>query len=366
MDPFEVIDPFLHDLVLQHFAAAEVLTVLSFVNTEWSQIAGRSRKCMDKIQFVYQVWRHQFYSSTEVFQSALNSWRQYRHVIVELGVNDDSQQFWKFMNSCCNSIRTLKIENIRGDGQHLNADFPNLESFTAFGIDDKSLETFLRSTKKLKSLFIFWSESSMDQSAIKCLKTCFLNNRKLQDLYLKNRNFLRVFESKLKTPFRLKSLKLLKTVPDDSLSSVIEENILKFLKQQSASLETFFFEYTSKIIVEFAFNKLPALTSVGLFSYIDSNLHTNNRIGKLEIPNVETFGNIKTIIDATPNLESLFVGEATNELIDYLAWNFMKLQTLNFKAISLDGEEHYEQLKSEHQEVNQNIDIWDYENVDWD
>jgi hypothetical protein len=44
----------------------------------------------------------------------------------------------------------------------------------------------------------------------------------------------------------------------------------------------------------------------------------------------------------------------------------MKLTSLNFKMIGLEVEDYYENLKSEHPEVNQGIEIWDYENVDWD
>jgi hypothetical protein len=60
------------------------------------------------------------------------------------------------------------------------------------------------------------------------------------------------------------------------------------------------------------------------------------------------------------------VATVDNELVEYLSWNFMKLTSLNFKTISLDSEEFYEKLKREHPEVNQSIDIWDDENVDWD
>lgn len=58
------------------------------------------------------------------------------------------------------------------------------------------------------------------------------------------------------------------------------------------------------------------------------------------------------------------VGEVVCTLVDYLAWNAKKLEQLNFKTIFLDVEEHYEQLKADHPEVNQNIEIWDYGNDD--
>lgn len=367
MDPFEVIDPFLHDFVLQHFEAREVLKVLSFVSIEWSQIAGRSKTCMNKVKFLYQVWRHQFYSSTEVFRCVQESWRDYQHVTVELGVNDDSKEFWKFMDSCCQSVVSLKVENIRRDsGGICSTNFPNLETFIAFGVDDTAMITFLKASKKLTHLFIFSTDATIELTLMQSLIECLQRNRKLQELYLKNVNFLRIFDNELDAPFELKSLKLMNTSTSNNISSNIEQNLLRFLKQQSATLETFFFEFLSDKIVDFTFNNMPALTSTGLLKLPTQILEKNPRIVNLEIPFIDDFTDITRLIDATPNVETLFVGEVKKELVDYLAWNFMKLQSLNFKTIELDAEEHYEQIKVDHPEVNQGIEIWDYENVDWD
>lgn len=134
MDPFIAIDPFLHELVLQHFGAADVLKNLPFVSTEWNKITGRSRKCMNKIKFIYQVWRNQFYSSTEVFQCVGDSLRRYQHVSVKLGVSDDSTRFWGFIEKCCKSLVTLKVENIRNplESQARSIQFPNLQVYIEF------------------------------------------------------------------------------------------------------------------------------------------------------------------------------------------------------------------------------------------
>lgn len=362
------IDPFLHDLVLQHFKATEVLTVISFVSPEWSQIAGKSRQCMGKIKFQYQVWRHQFYSSTEVFQCAQNSWRDYQHVTVELGVNDDCKQFWKLIESCCSSIKSLKIENIRWNSAVAETaiEFSNLESFTAYGNDDETITTILGSTNQLKNLFIFSSESSITSEAIECLRMCLQRNKKLTELYLKNLNFLNIFATNLNVSFNLKSFKFMNTSSRNSMTSNVEDNLLNFLKQQSSSLKTFFFEFSSKKITEFAFNCMPVLTSIGLLDKPISSLKRNELIVNLEIPQIDGYSDIKAYVDATPNVESLFVGEVSSTLVDHLAWNFMKLESLNFKMIGFDVEDHYEQLKNDYPDINQDIEIWDYENVDWD
>lgn len=366
MDPFEFVDPFLHELVLQHFTGSEVLQVVSLVSPEWSEIAGKSKTSMNKVKFLYQVWRHQFYSSTEVFLCAADSWRNYQHVIVELGVNDDSRQLWKFLESCCGSLVSLKVENVRGksDGDFV-VKFPNLEVFRAFSVDKTSLMTVLDSVEKLKDLFIFSGEVSLDPIEIESLVKCLERNKKLEELYLKNVNFLKIFDDELLVKFQLKSLKLLNTSADNSIAPQIEQNLLKFLNQQSQNLETFFFEFSSEQIVEAAFN-LPAVFSLGLLNITSAHLDKNPKIKSLEIPFIEDFSSIKNFIDNAPNIETLFVSNVTVELVDYLSWNFMKLTSLNFKMIVMEAEEYYEKLKSEHPEVNQGIEIWDYENVDWD
>lgn len=367
MNPFENINSYLQGLVLQHFSGSEIIELLSLVSPEWCEIVEKSKLCMNKVTFRYQVWRHQFFSSTEVFKTAAKSWRNYQHVVIELGVNDDLREFWNFMETTSRNLVTLKVENVRRFGNlERNLDFSNLEVFRAFSVDDKSLTTFLERTTKLKDLFIFSGESSIDQNVIDSVIKCLERNRNLEELYLKNFNFLNIFEEELMAKFKLKSLKLLNSLPHNSVSSEIEGNLIKFLLNCGSRLETFFFEFNSDQIVEIAFS-LPALTSLGLLQVSSSvNLPKNFKIKNVEIPLIEEFSSIKKIVDATPNIESLFVSLVTDELIDHLAWNFMKLTSLNFKMISNSAEEHYEQLKRDHTEVNQLIDIWDYDNVDWD
>lgn len=156
------------------------------------------------------------------------------------------------------------------------------------------------------------------------------------------------------------------TTADNSITTKVEENLLKFLKQQKKTLETFFFDFSSDKIIELAFKGLPALTSAGLLNSQPGKFKQNPRIKNLEIPYIDDMPSILKFVDATPNLENLFVGEVSKELVDHLAWNNASLRSLNFKMIDTEAEEHYEQLKSDHSEVNQNIEIWDYENIDWD
>lgn len=205
----------------------------------------------------------------------------------------------------------------------------------------------------------------MDQNLIDSLITCLKRNKSLNDLYLKNTHFLRIFEENLSVSFQLKSLKLLNTSARNEVAPEIEKNLLQFLDEQKSRLETFFFEFSSDEIVEKGFN-MPAVTSLGFLKVPAANLNKNFNIKSLEIPFDEEFSNVKKIVNASPNIESLFVATVTNELIDFLSWNFMKLASLNFKMISLESEEYYEQLKQEHPEVNQLIDIWDHESVDWE
>jgi hypothetical protein len=365
MNPFANINPYLHEFVLQHFSGNEIIKTVSLVSPEWCEIAGKSKVSMNKVKFLYQVWRHQFYSSTEVFQTAACSWREYQHVIVELGVNDDLRQFWRFMESCCKSVVTLRVDNVRRFGDLEDFEFPNLETFRAFTIDEKSLTTFLKTTEKLRDLFVFSGETTLEQSLIDELIKCLERNPKLEDLYLKNAGFLRIFDDELCVKFHLKSLKLLSTSVSSSLSPNAEENLLRLLQHCGSHLETFFFEFSNSKIEETAFT-LPALSSLGLLTASSSDLVKNFKIKTLEIPFVEDFPSVKKLVDASPNVESLFVANVNNELVEYLAWNFMKLTSLNFKMISLESEEFYEKLKREHAEVNQAIDIWDYENVDWE
>lgn len=367
MDPFEAIDPFLHDFVVQHFKAKEILEVVSLVSPDWSQIVGKSRICMNKVKFLYQVWRHQFNSASEVLKRVQKSVRSYQHVVVELGVNDDSRQFWKFIETCCGSLKSLKIENIRSNVDSTCViELPNLESFTVFGIDDDVLKQILSRTTKLRTLFVVSGNSLIDLPVIQSLTNCLQRNRKLEDLYFKNVNFLDIFEEELQVDFRLKSLKLMNTTTNYAITASVEENLLKFLKQQSNVLETFFFEFSSDKITELAFNGLSALTSAGLLNSVPGDFKRNSRIKNLEIPHIDGFTDVQKFVNATPNLETLFVGEVTNDLVNHLAWNFSSLRSLNFKMIGVDVEEHYEKLIADHPEVNPSIDIWDYENVDWD
>ena len=179
-------------------------------------------------------------------------------------------------------------------------------------------------------------------------------------------DFLRIFDEELVVKCRLKSLKLMSLSPSDSISACNEKNLKIFLRNQRKSLEAFSFEYESDTIGDLAFQDLQLVTSLGLLKTSSDAFERNSRITNLEIPHVQDFLSIKKFIDAAPNLESLYVGSVSKELVEYLAWNFKKLQLLNYKTIGLDVEDHYEQLKREQTEVNKEIEIWDYENLDWD
>lgn len=157
MNPLEVINPYLYELVFQHFSGAEIIHNVSLVSPEWCEVTGKSKTCMNKVKFLYQVWRHQFHTSTEVFRCAVKSCRMFQHVIVELGVNDDLEGFWKFMESCCHSLVSLKVENVRRFGD-LNLEFPNLEILRAYSIDEKSLKTLIKTTENLK-IFLYFLEN---------------------------------------------------------------------------------------------------------------------------------------------------------------------------------------------------------------
>lgn len=381
MDPTVAIDPYLHDLIFQHFAALELTEVVSLISPEWSRIIGSSRTCMNKVKFSYQVRRHyQIHTFSEVFQCAQKTWRDYQHVIVECQHDDDSEDFWKFIERCCSSLVTLKVENVsRSAGAQFSATFPRLKVFNADSVKDLVITSVLTSTVKLEELSILTTTSMMDPFMVQCLVKVLQRNRRLKNIYLKNVqrtlidpnervtdcSFLDIFEEPFQVDFQLKSLKLL-DAPKKPLSTEVQENILAFLASQRDSLETFSFEFHCDKVLEFGFNSLSALTSLGFTNSHIHGLKKNSKITNLEIPYIDETSVIKQFIEKTPNLKTLFAGAVSKELIEHLAWNFTNLRSLNFKWVDLDGEEFYERFKAENPDVNQEIEIWDYEIVDWD
>lgn len=260
MDPFTVIDSSLNDLILQHFKASEVLRGLSLVSPKWSKIAGKSETCMNKVEFAYQAHCQGYllYGSKEVFQCALNSWRNYQHVMVVLGKY--SPKFWRFMELRSPSIRSLKLKYIvKSVEEDFNVNFPNLETFIALETDNETLKTVLKSTTKLKSLFIVSRLSSMScEFFIESLQ----RNPTLVFLYLNNVNFESLFEKEFPFIFALKSLTLISKSAMYYLSSTAEKNLMKFLKQQSKSLKTFYLQLEGDEISNYSLNHLPALISL--------------------------------------------------------------------------------------------------------
>lgn len=381
MDPLVKIPQDLHILVFQHFSVTEILE-FSEISQEWFEKLAKS-KCLKKMKFSLKSWR--FLKGTrqqqteEKTQVLRNSIRQYQSVAIDCRFDRNlSEEFWKFLEFAAPFVRELKIRSIKLDSPKVFP-LPKLKVLKLTYISSDIRNILLTSSNSLTKLKLKmesplkWNETlSVDQGSIMAVRGCMEKNQDLEELELHgsvqyNTFFDGDFSEVVK--FRLKTLKIKTGMRLALISERNEQHFLNFLETQSSSLQNFFIDVCRPNVIQQAFNQMPSVTSFHIdvmmmsdYKVRDLELNLNERIVDLKIPYVSHLEDIKAFLEVAPNLRSLFVAHLSHETMEFIAWNLMSLTELKFRYDEIDCEGFYEQLKDDHPDVNQNIEmIVDYE-----
>lgn len=381
MDPLIKISSDIHDLLFQHFDAAEVLD-FSSISPEWYEKIAIST-CMKKVKFSLKLWKNSAgtkqQQTDEKIRVIHNTTRRYQSIAIDCRFDKNlSEEIWSFLEFSSPNLRELKIKSIKLDAPK-SLVLPKLKTLKLTYVAPTVRNILLTSSSSLTKLKLKmesplrWSETQRaDQESLQQVRNCMEMNQNLEELELHaSAQYKTFFDEDFSdvVRFQLKSLKIKTGMRLALISEKNERHFLKFLKTQSKTLQNFFIDVCRPNVIYHAFNFMPAVTSFHIdvmvmndFKVRDLKLNLNENIVDLKIPYVSHLEDIKAFLEVTPNLKSLFVAFVSHETMEFIAWNLMSLTVLKFRYDEIDCEGFYEQLKDDYPDVNQNIEmIVDYE-----
>lgn len=381
MNPLDRVSPDIHDLVLQHFNAKEVLEY-SLISTKFNETIAGTSCCMKKIEFVLKFWKKSAGLKQEQIEEKISvihsSIRKYQSVAIDCRFDKNlSLEFWKLLEVLARFVTELKIKSIQLDSPS-SISLPRLQTLKLTYVPVAVRNVLISQTRALRKLKLKlesplkWSKPRSDQESLTCIRNCLKQNQMLQELELHGASqyhFLFDDDMSEVLSFQLLSLKVKTDTRLALISEENERNFLSFLTTQSTFLKSFFIDVCRPVVIQHIFNKMPALTNLTLdvmimneYKIRDLNLQLNENITDLKIPYINDHQDIKEFLSVVPNLKSLFVAHLSHETVEYIAWNLNKLTTLKFRYDEIDCEGFYERLRDDSPYVNQNIDmIVDYE-----
>ena len=380
MDPLIKISSDIHDLLFQHFDAAEVLD-FSKISPEWYEKIAIST-CMRKVKFSLKLWKNSAGTKQQQTDEKIlvihNTTRRYQSVAIDCRFDKNlSEEIWNFLEFSAN-LRELKIKSIKLDAPK-SIVLPKLKILKLTYVSSTVRNILLTSSSSLTKLKLKmesplrWSETQRaDRESLQQVRNCMEMNQNLEELELHaSAQYKTFFDEDFSdvVRFQLKSLKIKTGMRLALISEKNEQHFLNFLKTQSKTLQNFFIDVCRPNVIYHAFNFMPAVTSFHIdvmvmndFKVRDLKLSLNENIVDLKIPYVSHLEDIKAFLEVAPNLKSLFVAHLSHETMEFIAWNLMNLTMLKFRYDEIDCEGFYEQLKDDYPDVNQNIEmIVDYE-----
>lgn len=347
MDPLAHIFPEVHDSVLQHFNEADFQEITE-VSPNWNKIIGKSMVLMKNVT-LFLPTRYE----KEMMNTFLS--RRYRNILLNLSFfsSYEIDNMFKYIRVLSLNFWRLKICTIGLLGP-MNEDIidtfdlSRLKVLIIGSLTEEMSSKLLDRCHSLKK-FELRGIQQEDRRRLPLVPSClpFLErNHYLQDITLARVQCYKLFfERDISTivRFQLKHLKIYITYGySPEISENSKKNLMKFLRKQSQSLESFSFDACHRNEVEQVFNNMPMITSLGISMKNESEflrLNLNEKIVELSFP-VEIPKDFENFTSLTPRLKKLLLPNLTSENIEIIARNLPELKTLEFfrSELTVGGE----------------------------
>lgn len=369
MDPLDVAFVDVHDLILQHFNAKDVIKC-SLVSKSWHEIIGLSRKCMSKIWLnidrpasqirllnrsdrKYENFRIQSGMRKELAKVLLN-FRPKIAIITDDGHGDgiDHGDYLSFMNSLAPTVEQLHP----GEASTINAnrvnviDFYKLKELQYTLTSRSAFSIFLGSNPKLeKVLLSFNNEVSREFLQPTNIVHEFLQrNRQIKSLWMCEIDC--AFQSDLteNCGMDLRTFAFGKT--SSKIAVKVKDNLVKFIKSQTGlewlkilclhDTETFV-----RIWSEGSFRKLFIMDCNFKGALCHHELITNHHVDEINFYlNPSCY--ILKFLQASPNLKSFKIRQLSKQIMNFCISNLMKLEKIQYQSVENDVVKIYDNLKA--------------------
>lgn len=358
MDPLACILPELHDMVLQHLNTTDFLEITE-ASPNWNEAIGQSRVMMKKVKLAFKnVYKRTNEYNFEYKRTNDKSTRRYLNVSVNFKYASGAKFSNKILMYLADLGPLVELElnhlfdlNVHYQKILWKIDVSRLKVLKLCYASQIQVCEFLNQCSKLNVLELaFLGEKSIlriipHKASIPGLRAFLETNQSLQEITLRGDEFYEVFFENDITEivrFHLKSLKIENYTKKKVFPDHIDRNFLKFLEQQSSNLESFLIKCCRLNVLEHAFNRMPALTSLSIlskFNAADLQLTLNEKITDLRLDFIDIPEHFQKIIRFVPKLRKLLVFTLTAARIEIIANNLAELQTLRFfRCHSVNGE----------------------------
>lgn len=327
--------PELHELVFQHFDAADVL-ILSEVNKSWWNAIGGSRKCMSQVRLGLENWE-----STEtpedfmrIMKLIKTSSRRYQNI--RLNSNDDEMvsrkavQVLKYFASSLVDIRFLNADSVK---IRKTFTFPRLERLQFINNCETIDNLLLEGSTMLKDLNLkhhYWAEA---EPVLHCLK----RNKNLTMLKLWDTGISKLFCKTYDPKNYLFKLKRFASGADGLITKETEENFIHFLESQNKSMEAIRFRSGLDGVAAPIINKVFEMSAMkiihldGIGDLKELCLPFNPKIIELRLPwSIDTMEKLAPFLRAIPKVKVLFLRKINMEILSYVAINLKELKILYY------------------------------------
>lgn len=372
MDPLTMFPPEITDIIFKHLTVTELLTATE-VSKTWNYVIGASSKAMQRIQLSMFWLKESMFLTDKVKVALVNSTRKYQHIDFRYqtrhldgmqAILGSNSRNWKSVrlerlnfNSTAHIIEFLKLiektvvlelfdiyvaSNVEVD----NIDFKILKILRLKLIDGQLwIDKAFSKCRNLEELSV-----TSSYQANEALHIIFMQNPKLEKLTISSQTFNEIFSLEMirETLFKLKVFKA-----KDYYRGSMGANLVPFLEKHMPFLEELSLNNINSETLKIIFH-MPKLKKLrlGNINFNDNflsalRLPVNHSIEVLSYHDIDNgFSNMKSIIEATPNVKELKMYSLTQQMVTFLSMHAKKLEKLSLRTIDADDVSNQELFPS--------------------
>lgn len=341
MDPLVKIFPELHELVFQHFNAKDFVKITEVTPT-WYEIFG-------DLDFLVKKVKLELNGSTKLMIKFLKNIKTTKYSTIRvyqnvyIGSSTASFKFSRALMKCFLTSHSM-ITKLEMDCSEFSdetekflneIDFSKIEFLKLENANSTSVNNLLRRCRSLTHLQLecVLQDESLERSSIPSLKMILKRNNCLESLDLSSDAFNIFFTTDITNKMSL-NLKSLTVRSGKKFFDNIDQNFIRFLENQSKSLERIDIHGCKPRVIEYIFNNVRALKYLrfmGDFSGEQLRFNQNGNIIELSIPNIVD-DKFDAITQLVPNLRKLFTRNLTRKKLQNIATNLPKLTTIMYHS----------------------------------
>ncbi|CAO1339623.1 unnamed protein product [Diamesa tonsa] len=387
MDPLKALPEELHGLIFSYLTVEEILNATK-VSKRWNDLIGSSCECMKNIWInVGDRFREPNKVELKIIRSSRRKYENFKISEMENGLQilvypprnwlraqidiqsfitkEDYISLMKIVSTTIRELDIFDMEIESNSEEYEKLMFQNLWKIRFGFVTSVALEPFLKFHSKLTEMTLddISDVPGAPRNACESMIELLQLNTCITHLSLTSDVFTKIFSTENSCCFQFNLKSLIVEYSDNS--KTILKQFERFLISQKNLEHLVLCDWISNETVELIFNGATNIRHL-TFDYFDENttrmkiktLEVNQNIKEMEFDGdglVPEF--LKTLIDATPRLEKLYVFHLTQELLIYISKKLLSLISIKYCSMETDCCECYNKIKSSDDNCNKTMSL---------